>query len=80
MHGQRVGAEGIEHDQLIGMIGRVIEALPGIAQDDVDRFGLAISQIGEEPRIAGDPLHGGVDFVKRPALAGLGIARQGSRP
>ena len=59
MHRQRVGAERVEHDELIGVIGRIAEAEPGIAQNDLERIGLAILQIGKEPRIAGDPLDAG---------------------
>src|SRR5277367_2169858 len=78
MHRQRIGTERIEHDEPISTVGCAFEALPGIAQNHLNRFRLAIAQIREKPRIASDPFHGPVDFIKRPTLARLGIACQGS--
>ena len=67
MHRNRVGREGVEHDQVVAL-GRRHQRQPRIAEDDVIALA-ATREKAEEIRVARDANHLGVDLEERPALA-----------
>ena len=77
MHGDRVGAEGVEHDEPERAVGLTREGQARVAQHDV-HVSAALREEGEEPRVSRDVSHGRVDLEERDSLARLPVGGDGS--
>ena len=69
----RVGAEGIKNNQAIVPVWRLFQREPRVAKNHI-KFGGAILQKIEIPRIAGDAFNGSVNFIEGESLARLAVA------
>src|SRR5437870_4619250 len=79
MNGNGITTESVQHYQPVTRIGRFPQLQPSVSEHDVEGDSLAIDYISEVLRIARDVHHGGIDFVKSPALVRPGINRGGAR-
>jgi hypothetical protein len=73
VHRNRVGAEGVEDDEIVGLVGRMLQADSRVAQDDV-HSSTAVLQIGKVTGISGDLLDERIDFVEGPQAIGFRVA------
>src|SRR5205085_11455116 len=80
--GDRVAAEGVENDQVVGRRGRVVDRQAGVAEDDADTGApcAGVAQVGEVGGVRGDAQHRRVDLVVGELLprAGVGGQRAGA--
>ena len=74
MNGDRIGAEGVEHDEIVRAVDGVFEIPAGVAQDDVERRVAAeIAEKREVTRIAREALDVGIELEVGPRFARLGV-------
>lgn len=76
--GHDIGAEGVDDDESVSMVGRVLDAPAGVTEDDLSGVCRGVRQVVEPALIVGDGGDGGVEFVENPAFAGQGIGCEGS--
>ena len=77
--GDRVGAEGVEDQQVVAGLRGAGQREPGVAQHHLD-LRLRVAEEGEVARIPGDPLHQRSDLVVSDPLAALPVRGDRARP
>src|SRR5262245_6512221 len=70
-----IRAERVEHNHRIMAIGRLRQTQAPITYN-CSRVCLTVGKIGKAARAQGNLQHLGIDLVKHPALAGLGVVSQ----
>ena len=75
MGGHRIGAEGVEHDDVERRGRGRFDLLAAIADRNAS-VPLAVLQEREQRRVARDALDQGIDLEERPAAARLRVTRQ----
>ena len=70
MHGHRIAAKGVQHQEVEVLRRLAFERQPRIAHHDVDRRA-AIPRIAKIEKVRlGHIAHGRIDFIKRKVVAG----------
>src|SRR5205807_228959 len=73
MQRDAVGAEGVDDDQIVAMVGRVAQGQAGVAEHDPRVVAAGLQEM-KETSVARQMFDRRVDLVKTPGLAGPGIA------
>ncbi len=79
MDRNRIGTESVDDQCVVVAVGTLVKRQSAVAQDNLG-VGAAVLEISKIARVTCYSLHGFIDFIKGPFLAGLPIARQAARP